>query len=467
MRVLKKRMLLVFLGVSIFASCHAWIPSNNHKAAAGRNILLSAKAPNEESDEEKDRMALVRSLQQSFYKSDPQTPSQLDESTGIIKDLTLWRAPWWEVPGRSNVLNVHEPIYTNMFEGILRGPKPWCFGHLFLQGGIRTMEKSTTHQLQTWETATKDSESAVLGCLMNIADCRRMADGRLLLLVHAMERFVVTDIQQRLPYSIAHVQILPDAEEIDPDLDFGTLREEDLTQVRAMAIQESVRFHDYEYDKNHTLPIPDRSNLETTDIAGSAIAKVLPYCPFSKTLGAPVPTGAAMTPGDNNAKATASKDPLPSLEFRLLRRGIYQTPLIDPEFPNQRQGLSTDELEYELWLAIYNFLGVTKTPVSPVLLGMLPPHHDWPSDFALQHKVQELDGLQNADHDFVLVSPEYPAHRRQRRLAYSAAHLLETDADVANALRPQLLATPSTRQRLRLVLERFDLWQEQKWGNFQ
>jgi hypothetical protein len=69
----------------------------------------------------------------------------------------------------------------------------------------------------------------------------------------------VTDIQQRLPYSIVQAQMLPDAEEMDPHLEFGThFREEDLTQVRAMAIEESVRFHAYEYDVEHVLPVPDR-----------------------------------------------------------------------------------------------------------------------------------------------------------------------------------------------------------------
>jgi hypothetical protein len=29
------------------------------------------------------------------------------------------------------------------------------------------------------------------------------------------------------------------------------------------------------------------------------------------------------------------------------------------------------------------------------------------------------------------------------------------------------LKTPSTRQRLRLVLEKFDQWQEDHWGEFQ
>lgn len=110
------------------------------------------------------RMEAVRSLQLAFYKSDAQkdsegaedddssdTPSskaapqlsmtRLEASSGRLQNLPLWRAPWWEVPGRSNVLNVHDPIYTNMFEQIVRKPKPWCFGHLFLEGGSENLKQ--------------------------------------------------------------------------------------------------------------------------------------------------------------------------------------------------------------------------------------------------------------------------------------------------------------------------------------
>jgi hypothetical protein len=305
-----------------------------------------------------------------------------------------------------------------------------------------------------------------------------MSDGRLLLLVHAMERFVVTTIEQRLPYSIVTGQMLPDAEEMDPHLEFHpNIREEDLTQVRAMAIEESVRFHDYEYDVDHVLGVPDRPDLAVSDIMGSAIAKVLPYCPFSKTLKPPLPRleSSIFPPtNDDTAAATSSSsspsDPLPSLEYRLLCQGIFQMPLIDPEF-TQRQDLTTDQLEYELWLAINNFLITTRMPVSPIFLGLLPPKKDWPASFVLNQLVSDLkcqlDKVNGLDHDFVQVSADYPAHRRQRRLSFSAAHLLETNGDVAQELRPLLLATPSTKQRLRMVLERLDQWQQNQWGAFQ
>ena len=461
-------------------------------------------------------MAIVRSLQMSYYKpaataattaaSPLPTSSSLDERTGELLDLPLFRAPWWEVPGRSNVLNIHEPIYTNMFEKILYGPKPWCFGHLYLKDGSRNLKSDDPKfQLQSWDTTTTQhmSDSAVVGCLMNISDYRRFADGRLLLLVHAMERFVITDVQQKLPYSICRAQILPDAEEIDPALDFGvSWTEADLAIPRALAVQESVRYHAYEYDRDHVLAVPDKPDMKLTDIVGSDIAKVLPYCPFSKTLHPPEPCyhpefPPTPPPADTTIGTTTTTqdgESLPSLEYRLLCQGVYQTPLVDPDFP-QRQHLTTDELEYELWLAMNNFLIQTRTPVSPILLGLLPAHLDiWPTSssagdsdanhyqngtecdlllpsnkkpFALKQIVAELASMDSLDHDFVQVSPDYPVHRRQRRLSYSAAHLLEANSDVANEIRPKLLAIPTTRQRLRMVLEKFDQWQERKWGEFQ
>jgi Lon protease-like protein len=464
----------ILLGViQLPFQCSAWVsccrPTRSSTAlilkAAGSNNDDNQQREEGESEEDfKRRMAVVRALQMSYYSSADKEPSHLDKATGKLFDLPLWRVPWWEVPGRSNVLNVHEPIYTNMFETILYGPKPWCFGHLYLEGGSKNLKSEEANlQLETWETIIPTSAaSAVIGCLMNISDYRRLNDGRLLLLVHAMERFVVTDVQQRLPYSIVNAQILPDAEEMDPQLDFGAYQEADLVQVRAMAIQESVRFHDYEYDPDHLLPVPDRPDMDVTDVLGSDIAKVLPFCPFSKTLEPPAPTTQVSIPPKYD---TTDLESLPSLEYRLLCQGVFHTPLVDPEF-TQRQDLTTDELEYELWLAINNYLIQTRTPVSPILLGLLPPSIVWPKEFVLKPIVQDLAVLDSMEHDFVLVSADYPVHRRQRRLSYSAAHLMETTADSANKLRPLLLTTPSTHQRLRLLLDRFDLWQEAKWGEF-
>jgi hypothetical protein len=60
---------------------------------------------------DKRKMEMVRNLQDSFYNSNS-TQAEFDVSTGMIYNLPLWRVPWVEVPGRSNCLNVHEPLYA-------------------------------------------------------------------------------------------------------------------------------------------------------------------------------------------------------------------------------------------------------------------------------------------------------------------------------------------------------------------
>jgi hypothetical protein len=87
------------------------------------------------------------------------------------------------------------------------------------------------------------------------------------------------------------------------------------------------------------LPVLGQPDLAISDIMGSAIAKVLPYCPFSKTLEPPVPwleSPLPQTESDNDHNTAAMLAPsnplIPSLEYCLLGGGMFQTPLIDPEF---------------------------------------------------------------------------------------------------------------------------------------
>lgn len=501
-------------------------------------------------------MEQVRSLQMSYYTTstsfmdNPKQPAcQLQASTGRLLQLPLWRDAQWHVPGRSNVLEITDPVYTNMFESILYKPQPWCFGHLYLeeaqpQSGVASSAapplSSAEQPLFTWKNAptsldpvpavdtaktnaaaSSPSSPAVLGCLMHIADYRRMADGRLLLLVHAMERFVVTDIVRQLPYSIVNAQILPDTEEIDPlllDELHPDMLESELQEARAMAVQESVQYHAYEYDPHHSFseassslarhsrlagdmnssnfalpPLPPHQQLhvEESPLSPADIAKVLPFCPFAK-----IPLDEAKSRSRKAAAATTSDDdytsdsstdnpPMttnadePSLEYRLLHRGILKVPPSDPDFTaTSSHSMTIEELEHELWLAMNYFLVTTKLPVSPVLLSLLPPlqnsQQEWPQDFLLHKVAYDLAQLESMEHDFVPVSPEYPAYRRQRRLSFSAAYLLEDyyntkwgDFKEGQSLKKLLLSIPSTKQRLRVVLERFLQWQQQTWGEFQ
>jgi len=232
---------------------------------------------------------------------------------------------------------------------------------------------------------------------------------------------------------------------------------------------------------------------------------LLPFCPFSKTLEPPLESEVKATLQCNFSKARMKKVPLgvdepivaeeqdepkPSLESQLLQKGVFHAPLFDPEYDAKYSGLSSGELEYQLWLAMNRYSLATKIPISPIVLGLLPRRplridsdgttrleEDWPEDFQIYNIVRDLEAAR-ADgtavpggaprkHDFARVHPNYPTHRRQKRLSYSALSLLEKSGGIVKQLRCQFLATPSTRQRMRLILEKLDQWQEEFWGEFQ
>lgn len=562
----------------------------------------------EESEEDfQRRMAVVRSLQMSFYGKDaskedsmPQSSGnenderedssavsnvssgfgsgspEFDVANGSISNLPLFRAAWYELPGRSNVLIIRDPIYTNMFERMFythnnindndssdKKMTPWVFGHLYTpkEKSKKKTKKSASkknirsQKLSAWNETNRNAmgsaltSPAVLGTLMYVRDYRRLKDGRILALVQAAEKFVVDEIRQSLPYAIVDVKLLPDVEELRLDenikLDDPTTKsdvedsnEEALTSfvyscdendedeqslvnclradegmsagpARAEAISESIQsYHHYECDPQQRLDgIPDRSDLGIIDITHDAISKALPYCPFSNNTDTLAKANAASTEeavSTTQSSSTTSE----SLEFQLLRRGITKIPPSDRRFSynteptyadedvDSSRPWTTDELEYELWLMLDDFSTTTNKPLSPILLSLLPDEDQmpkaWPSDFRLKEMLenqQKTDSVSNKS--------LYPNQRRQRRFSYSAAHLLESvlpiteesssnaqegtfsdnfrnggrrcapdadkntgtfEVDEIQELRALLLSIPSTRQRMRVVLENFHRW---------
>ena len=455
---------------------HGWTQPSVHRNPAvfrtgtpARPCISSLKAKEDTGDKEDerkslDRMEHVRQIQSAFYNSAPtENRPRLDTSTGTLYDLPLWRVGWSEVPGRSNVLNVHEGIYTNMFERILHQPPPWYVGHLFLPEGSRNLKShNPKHQLAPWNDTVvdfqQDDQADVVGTLLRIADYRRIHDGRILLLVQALERFVVSEVQQEIPYSVANVQIIPDTEEID-DSNWRLLRTEgDVAPARALAVQESLeRWHRYEYE-NTVLPLPMTNDLEPTDIVGSALARVLPYSAFSPIVQVSKLRSETLPQPPQPKDLPTTEESQSTLEERLVQGHILSDPYLDPELT----ALSTDELERRLWLALNDFLKSTRTPVSPVLLGLLPVGQRWPRGFLLERIAKFVQNQTKLEHKYVRVSAEYPALRRQKRLSYSAAALLEEPSTVT-AWRRQLLAIPSTKDRLAFVLQQFNT----EYGAFQ
>jgi len=394
-----------------------------------KSRLVAMSSSNNDDQDMERKMELVRSLQSAYYQSSTVEPTVLERDTGIMRNLPLWRVQWTELPGRSNVLNVHEGIYTNMYETILRGPKPWYVGHLYLPGGSKNIKNSERRfQLKTWEMEVKDDEresdeerSAVVGTLLRISDFRRLEDGRLILLVQGLERFVVFDCVQTLPYSIANVQILPDFEKA-PEKE-----EEEARAKRSAAVMESFRFHDYEYDVNFELPLEDSKYLSHADIWGPDIAKVLPFVPYSKKL-----EPSQLKPPVDCVESEESEDVLllskSSLESRLLEGGILSPP---EALTEDRAALSVDELEDQVWTALENFCRASRIILPDEVLCLLPPGRSWIVPVPVER-----------------ISSEYPSQRRQRRLSFAAPALLERTR-VGEDMRQVWLETPGTKARLR------------------
>lgn len=451
---------------SAFAVCIislSWSPSVAFVAKSAKSMtpagstsrLFSEQAPSESvEDAEKRRMEMVRSLQKSFYQSteedDETAPRpELQKDTGIMTNVPLWRVGWVETPGRANCLNVHEGQYTHMFETILSRPKPWYVGHLHLPGGFkmaRTDEER--YELKTWKDEVDDEKrfqeterSAVVGSLMRITDYRRLEDGRLILLVHAMERFVVDQVVQHYPYSISHVQLLPDTEALPEGAD------ENFCKIaRAAAVAESFQYHDYEYD-HVMLPLPEEADfLPAEGIPATEISKVLPFAFYSSDC--------------SSLDSIEEKSPVESSSFHggqpplesALRGGAI---LSDPPFipgPDSvnRRSMDLNTIETLLWLALDDFCQSTGFVLPEEILCLMPP---------------DLDYL-DMDPPKQRLSAKYPALRRQQRLSYVAPAILE-NLEIGAGMRQAWLNTPSTKSRLAAVLERFELIVGGLMGKFQ
>ena len=125
---------------------------------------------------------------------------------------------------------MHVPHYSAMFERLLRGPRPWRFGHLLLPGGSANLGND--------EYALRPGTKAPLtGTMMEVLQAVRLPDGRLLLLAAGTTRFRVLAATQSMPYSRADVVLAPDEEEVAQALDLvgAAVEEEAAAQGRMLS----------------------------------------------------------------------------------------------------------------------------------------------------------------------------------------------------------------------------------------
>jgi hypothetical protein len=430
--------------------------------------LNSDSNDDDDDDDERKRMEMVRSLQKAFYSSpDDETAlprPELQTNTGILTNLPLWRVGWVEVPGRANCLNVHEGQYTHMFETIVNnGPEPWYVGHLHLPGGSKmALTGERRFDLKCWREEIKDKgqasfqqgdRSAVVGTLMRITDFRRMEDGRLCILVHVLERFVVDKVVQSFPYSVADVQILPDLEAFPQ----GIVDENFAKIARGAAVTRSFQYHEYEFDKIK-LPLPqDSEYLSSNDgiIQESEIAKVLPFAFYSSDDSSLDGIEETVLESSSLSSSGFSGGESP-LEDRLQKwRILRNPPPLRPGVEPKRTTQDLDTIETLVWLALEDFCRSTDFVLPQEILCLMPPHIDY---LDMQSRTPKKPVL--------LLSEKYPAKRRQQRLSYALPALLES-TNLGAGMRQIWLNTPSTQARLSAVLERFELINDTMMGELE
>ncbi|KAL3799695.1 hypothetical protein ACHAWO_002879 [Cyclotella atomus] len=475
--------------------------SRQHQTASYRRSVLIANRMNEHPKDEgigdfkSRRMDIVRILQKSYYRSmdddedviggdfGTRRRTNYDETTGRILNLPLWRVGWVETPGRRNCLNVHEGQYTHMFETILSQSKdndqPMYFGHLYVPGGSSNARRNPEYQVKTWEQELEDESrfdvsildtfegssrvngrAAVIGCLMQVVDYRRMNDGRLMILVQAVERFVVDEIVETTPYAVANVQILLDEEELPWIHSSKFVGENTCKFIRGKAVSASFMYHDYEFDKPK-LPIPDSRNadgdsevyLSKEDVPWIDISMLLPFAHYSTddvSLTTANERRAWVEKSCLDLKENASGS-LP-LEQQLQNGGLLwkPPPLMTSNVVIRRpEDLNDcDTLETLLWLALNDFCRAAQFKLPEEVSCLLP---------------SEIDYLDITP--MTTLSPKYPKIRRQLRLSYLAPALIE-NLEAGKDLRQVWLNTPSTNARLRGALERFDYLNGQLMGEF-
>ena len=297
---------------------------------------------------------------------------------------------------------------------------------------------------------------------MEITDYRRLEDGRLMIFVQALERFVVDEIVDTKPYSVANVQILLDSEELPWKRSGKKEVDENFCRyLRGHAFAASFYYHSYEFDRPK-LPLAEDAEdyLTNEGVPWLKILKMLPFAHYStddvcldaaNEKSAHVDSMFSMSESDDESGTCFAGGELP-LEQELWNGGILwdPQPLASDILLRRSQDLTCDELETLLWLALDDFCRATGFTLPEEIRCLLPPEMDY------------LD----IETDRYL-SSNYPKIRRQRRLSYLAPALIENLEIPMKGMRQVWLSTPSTKARLLGALERYDYLNNRMIGQFE
>jgi Lon protease-like protein len=424
MVVTQLNILLCLISLILFDSAFAFqaskIRRQRKKCWGGLSSAANDIFENETPEEREERMKLVRQIQGSFYQQrgddldDDPLVSQMEE--GVFTSVPLFRVQWTELPGYQNVLNIHVPHYTHMFRKILAGPKPWRFGHVYLPGG--------SENLGNPQYALKEGTDATLvGTLMQISDVFEQEDGRLTMIVQGVERFQVKESLQSEPFAMATVQLLPD-DEVASSL---------LSSPSDLSPHAKYADDFEEWNKWEILP------TTWDDPENHGLRAISPLSNYNSQF---YPDEVVI--GDTEAAST-----------------IFLA--------------STEEMEYQLWIALDEMLRLIQTamngsaPIPSQLLGLLPtkPFKKWPNSFQLESYASQLEA-KNASIGTHTKSPfvrvglcdSYPALRRANRLSYAIWILLDSILAAVGAndklSQQELLELTSANDRLELAYQHLE-----------
>ena len=161
----------------------------------------ASSSQNEDNDLQRTR----QQLNALFFQAE--TPIIPDAASAMLLSLPLWRVQWSVLPGCTQTLNVHVPHYAHMFTQLVRGPRPWRFGHVYLPGGSTNLGNEAY-------ALRPGTGAPLVGTLMEIQRLVQLADGRLIVIARGVARLRVVAETQALPFARADCELLPDMEEV-------------------------------------------------------------------------------------------------------------------------------------------------------------------------------------------------------------------------------------------------------------
>jgi len=438
----------------------------------------------------------IATLKNLFYtEKGPETNGaeiRLDDSiTGIYEDMPLCRWRYTFLPAFQTVLNVWQPQYTHMFEGIIAGPKPWLYVHLQLPGGTENLGKPE-YDLKI------GTQAPMVGTLMRVVSAQRSEDSRLILVVQGISRVRVLEATQMLPYSRANVQLLPDFEQLeayqqsasrmleaaDPqdqfgELDLGVPRLNDQpewcrTVALAGAVAEERQWEVYEA-AHPVEQINNMSPLVPFNFSVEALCSKKASLHADKAIHAAATQAVVVRDTTKTLVRDASDissngnqlSPPPAISPVLSRQDLVSAGLLVDAGRTElgrigkercSTGATLEDVEIAVWKELDRLLAMAardydrpSLPIPSSLLSLLPPppRDGWEEPFFLGKVAAQLESTDGsaAAQGFERVGMYYPSRRRAARLSWTVCALLGGGGPLQTVLEAQ-----GTRDRLEIVL---------------